>query len=116
MRPALSPALPGAFGAFAGLNHGIDALLQGVAAFSRVADEARTDFAAAAKRRTDRNMDMITRLAACRSLPELAAAQGDAMREHLALTISEVQQLTARSLQISASALHLARPQSLSLR
>jgi hypothetical protein len=45
---------------------------------------------------------MINRLAGCRSLAELASAQRDVAREHLELTISELQQLTARSIQFSA--------------
>jgi hypothetical protein len=39
-----------------GFNQGLDALLQAVTAFSRAAEEARTEFAAAAKRRTDQNL------------------------------------------------------------
>ncbi len=99
-----------------GFNQGLDALLQAVTAFSRAAEEARTEFAAAAKRRTEQNLEMINRLAGCRSLAELASAQRDVAREHLELTISELQQLTARSIQFSATALQLARPQPLSSR
>jgi hypothetical protein len=104
-----------AFGAL-GFNQGLDTLLQAVTAFSRAAEEARTEFAAAAKRRTDHNFEMINRLAGCRSLTEMAAAQRDVAREHLELTISELQQLTARSIQFSASALQFARPQPVSAR